>query len=43
MMNIFNIQDEYLDVVHRADSVDGLAIQTPFYGSKNTIGSLKRY
>ena len=30
MMNIFNKQDEYLDVVRRADSTDGLAIQTPF-------------
>ncbi|CAH6809093.1 conserved hypothetical protein [Vibrio chagasii] len=30
MMNIFNKQDEYLDVVQRFDSVDSLAIQTPF-------------
>ncbi|CAH6925275.1 conserved hypothetical protein [Vibrio chagasii] len=43
MMNIFNKQDEYLDVVQRFDSVDSLAIQTPFYESKNTIGNLKRY
>ena len=30
MMNIFNKQDEYLDVVHYSDWVDSLAIQTPF-------------
>ncbi|CDT98124.1 conserved hypothetical protein [Vibrio coralliirubri] len=34
-MNIFNKQDEYLDVVHRSDYVDSLAIQTPFYESEN--------
>lgn len=28
-MNIFNKQDEYLDVVHYSDWVDSLAIQTP--------------
>ena len=43
VMNIFNKQDEYLDVVRRADLVGFLAIHTPFYESKNTIGSLKRY
>ncbi|CDU14315.1 hypothetical protein VCR17J2_630072 [Vibrio coralliirubri] len=34
-MNIFNKQDEYLDVVHYSDWVDSLAIQTPFCKSKN--------
>ncbi|WP_206382615.1 hypothetical protein, partial [Vibrio kanaloae] len=34
-MNIFNKQDEYLDVVHYSDWVDSLAIQTPFCEGEN--------
>ena len=33
-LNIINKQDEYLDVVHRTDWVDSLAIQTPLLKCK---------